>query len=91
MAIEFELPDLGENVSTGTVVKILVAVNEEIHEDQPVLELETGKAIVEIPSTVTGKIEKIHVKIGDKIKVGDAVFAVAGKASAKREIGRAHV
>ncbi|HXE91532.1 MAG TPA: 2-oxo acid dehydrogenase subunit E2 [Terriglobales bacterium] len=85
MATEFRIPELGENVTSGDLVKILVAEGDTIAKDQPVLELETDKAIVEVPSSVAGTISKIHVKAGQKVKVGDLVLTVEDGAAAKLE------
>jgi pyruvate dehydrogenase E2 component (dihydrolipoamide acetyltransferase) len=74
--IEVTLPDLGENVEAGTVVGILVAVGDTITQDQPVLELETDKATVEMPAPVSGVILAIHVQDGAEIKVGQPVLTV---------------
>ena len=79
MAIEFTLPELGENVTTGDVTRVLVKVGDAIRIDQPVIEMETGKATVEIPSTVAGVITQIHVKEGAKAKVGQLVLTVDEK------------
>ncbi|MBU0677066.1 MAG: 2-oxo acid dehydrogenase subunit E2 [Verrucomicrobia bacterium] len=82
MANEMLIPDLGENIEGGDVVNILVAVGDVIEVDTPVLELETGKATVEVPSDVAGTVSEIKVKTGDKIKVGQAVLTVSGDATA---------
>ncbi|MEW6755021.1 MAG: 2-oxo acid dehydrogenase subunit E2, partial [Candidatus Latescibacterota bacterium] len=76
MAVEFRLPDLGENIDSGDVVNVLVAVGDTIGEDQPVVELETDKAVIEVPSSVRGEIRQIHVKPGDKVAVGQVVLTV---------------
>jgi pyruvate dehydrogenase E2 component (dihydrolipoamide acetyltransferase) len=81
-AIEFKLPSLGENVDTGDVVRLLVKVGDTIKNDQPVLEMETGKATVEIPSTVGGVVKQIHVKEGAKAKVGQVILTVDSAAAA---------
>ena len=52
MAVEFKLPDLGENIEGGDVVKVLVGIGEEVDEDQSIIELETDKAVIEVPSSV---------------------------------------
>lgn len=85
MATEFVLPSLGESVESGTVVKLLVEVGETIEEDQAILELETDKAVTEVPSTVTGIIGEILVKAGDKIKVGQAILTLSGDAAKTEE------
>ena len=51
---EFKVPELGENVTTGDVLRVLVNVGDTIEKDQPVVELETDKATVEVPSSVPG-------------------------------------
>jgi pyruvate dehydrogenase E2 component (dihydrolipoyllysine-residue acetyltransferase) len=76
MATEFKLPELGENIESANVIKILVAVGDKITKDQPVMELETDKATIELPSSVSGTIEKIHVKEGGTANVGEVVLTV---------------
>jgi|SRR3990170_763833 len=89
MATEFKLPELGENIESGDLIKILVSVGDRVEKDQPVIELETEKATIEVPSSVSGTVKEIHVKAGQKIKVGQLVLTVedgaAGKAEAKVE------
>ncbi len=82
MATQFKLPELGENITSGTIVKVLVAVGDTVKKEQPILEMETDKAVVEVPSTVEGKVSEIHVKAGDKAAVGQLVLTVEGGASA---------
>ena len=86
---EFKVPELGENVEAADVGRVLVNVGDTITHDQPVLELETDKATIEVPSSVAGVIKEIKVKKGEKIKVGAVVLTVddagtngAGKAAA---------
>jgi len=73
---EFKVPELGENVSQGDVAKILVKVGDTIAHDQPVLELETDKATIEVPSSVAGVVKDIRVKQGDKVQVGAVILTV---------------
>ena len=68
------LPELGENVSTAVVSRVLVAVGDAVRQDQPVLELETDKATVEVPSPVAGVVTEIRAKAGDKLQTGDVVL-----------------
>ncbi len=82
MATEFRLPELGENIKSGQLVRILVSEGDSVSQDQPVLELETDKATIEVPSPVSGTVEKVHVKDGEQIKVGQLVFTVDGKSGA---------
>jgi pyruvate dehydrogenase E2 component (dihydrolipoamide acetyltransferase) len=78
---EFKVPELGENVATGDVTKVLVNVGDTIAREQPVLELETDKATIEVPSSVAGVVKEIRVKKGDKVKVGAVVLTVDAPAS----------
>src|SRR6185503_14580440 len=84
MPTEFKIPELGENVSAGDVVRVLVKAGDTVEKDQPVLELETDKATIEVPSSVAGTVGEIKVKPGDKVKVGQVILTVAdgGKADA---------
>jgi pyruvate dehydrogenase E2 component (dihydrolipoamide acetyltransferase) len=77
MPTEFKLPELGENITAGDVVRILVAPGDTIAKDQAVVELETDKATIEVPSSVAGTVEAIAVKPGDRINVGQVVLTVA--------------
>ena len=76
MATEFKLPDLGEGVEAGDVVSVLVAEGDTVEVDQGVVELETDKALVEVPSSVAGTITKIHVNAGDRVPVGSLLISV---------------
>src|SRR4026208_1715116 len=69
---EFKVPELGENVEQGDVTRVLVKVGDTIAREQPVVELETDKATIEVPSSVAGVVKDIKVKTGDKVKVGAA-------------------
>jgi pyruvate dehydrogenase E2 component (dihydrolipoamide acetyltransferase) len=81
MPIEFKIPELGENVTSGDVVRVLVKPGDTVSKDQPVLELETDKATIEVPSSVSGTVQEIRVKQGDKVKVGQVVLTVEGGAA----------
>lgn len=74
MATEFKLPELGENVYEGTVVRLLVKAGDTVAKEQAVLEIETGKATLELPAPVAGTVLSIAVKEGDKAKVGQTVM-----------------
>ena len=76
MPIEFALPDLGENIENGDVVSVLVAVGDTLAEDQPVIELETDKAVIEVPSSISGTVTEILVQQGDTVAVGQAIIKV---------------
>lgn len=78
MATELRVPELGENITSGTVVKILVAVGDTVVVDQPVLELETDKAVLEIPSTVAGTVTEIRAQVGKPVNIGDVFLVISG-------------
>ena len=73
---EFKVPELGENVEQGDVTRVLVKVGDTISREQPVVELETDKATIEVPSSVAGVVKDIKVKTGDKVKVGAVILTV---------------
>jgi pyruvate dehydrogenase E2 component (dihydrolipoamide acetyltransferase) len=77
MAYEFKLPDLGEGLTEGEVARWLVAEGDEIAEDAPLVEIQTDKTTVEIPSPAAGKVAKIFVAEGEVAPVG-AVLVVIG-------------
>ena len=74
MVRSFKLPDLGEGIHEGEVIAVLVAVGDDVNEGEPILEVETDKASVEIPSPYTGKVIEIRVNPGDVINVGDVMM-----------------
>jgi pyruvate dehydrogenase E2 component (dihydrolipoamide acetyltransferase) len=76
MPTDFTLPELGENVTAGDVVRVLVSPGDSVAKDQPVLELETDKATIEVPSSVAGTVKDVRVKQGERIKVGQVVLTV---------------
>jgi pyruvate dehydrogenase E2 component (dihydrolipoamide acetyltransferase) len=82
MAKAFKLPDLGEGIHEGEILSVRVSAGDRVKEGDIILEVETDKAAVEIPSPYTGVIEEILVKPGDTVKVGDAMmtFRVEGEA-----------
>jgi pyruvate dehydrogenase E2 component (dihydrolipoamide acetyltransferase) len=75
--MEIRLPRLGEGADSGTVATVFVKAGDRIAKDQPVLELESEKAVASIPSPVEGVVGKVHVKEGDVIKVGALLLTVA--------------
>jgi len=82
MATEVKLPDLGENIESGQVVNVFVLEGETIAADQPMIEIETDKATIEVPSSVGGKVTKVHVKASEKVKVGQVILTVEERAEA---------
>lgn len=87
MATEFKLPELGENIEAADVSSVFVKVGDLVQKDQAILEIETDKATIEVPSTIEGKITKLLIKAGDKIKVGSVVMVIdeGGKTDIKSE------
>ena len=73
---EFKLPDLGEGLTDGEVVRWLVAEGDTITLNQPIVEVETAKAVVEIPSPYAGTVVKLHAGEGDTIDVGAPLISV---------------
>src|SRR5207245_4900678 len=86
MAREFRLPDIGEGVQEGEVVKWFVKEGDPIRENDPVVEVMTDKVTVQIPSPVTGKVLQLRAKDGEVVKVGASlvVFGEAGAAATTR-------
>ena len=76
MVIEFKLPELGENIESGDIVNVLVNEGDEIAANDGVFELETDKAVVEIPCEHAGKIVKIHVRKGESVTVGQTLLTL---------------
>ncbi|MBK8944167.1 MAG: 2-oxo acid dehydrogenase subunit E2 [Ignavibacteriae bacterium] len=74
--IEFKLPELGENITSADITKVLVSVGDKVEKDQILFEIETDKATVEIPSEFSGIIKEVKVKSGEKAKVGEIVIIV---------------
>ncbi len=83
MPVKFALPDLGENIESGDVIRILVNVGEHLAEDQIVIELETDKAVIEVPSSIDGTITEILVQQGDTIAVGQPILEIEAAAAAE--------
>lgn len=92
MAYDVKLPDIGEGVAEGEIVRWLVSAGEAVREDQPLVEVMTDKASVEIPSPRTGTVEAIHVEEGAMVPVGTVIvsIAVAGGAAAAPAAAPAH-
>ena len=70
----FALPDLGEGLTDAEIVKVLVNEGDVIAEDAPLLEVETDKATVEIPSPFGGRVARVHVQSGQTVKVGEVLI-----------------
>ncbi len=82
MSLEVVVPEVSEGVTQGTVVSIAVAVGDEVEADQTLLELETDKAVVAIPSPSAGKVKEIRVAEGDTAEVGAVIAVLEDSAAA---------
>lgn len=85
----FKVPDLGEGLTEAEIVNWLVKVGDAVELNQPIVEVETEKAIVEVPSPFEGKIKELRGKVGEKVEVGSVfvVFDVAGDDESPAEAG----
>jgi pyruvate/2-oxoglutarate dehydrogenase complex dihydrolipoamide acyltransferase (E2) component len=83
----FSLPDVGEGLVEARVVHLLVTEGQEVKRFDPVIEVETDKATVDLSAPWTGTVTKIHVEVGEYVEVGKPVmeFSVAGGAEAEAE------
>jgi pyruvate dehydrogenase E2 component (dihydrolipoamide acetyltransferase) len=79
MAYEFKLPDLGEGLTEAEIVEWLVKEGQTVKEHDPIVKVETAKAIVEVPTPVSGTILKIYRKVGETVQVGEVITAIGKK------------
>jgi pyruvate dehydrogenase E2 component (dihydrolipoamide acetyltransferase) len=76
MNIEVRLPEISENVESGDVIKVLVSVGDVVEVDQSLVELETDKAVLEVPSPQKGTVSQILVKAGDTVAIGQVLLRI---------------
>ena len=76
MATEFKLPDLGENIAAGDVVSVFVSPGDVVKPGQALLEVETDKAVIEVPCPPGGRVASVLVKKGDTVKVGQTLVTL---------------
>ncbi len=81
--IEFRLPELGEGIESGQVIEVLVAPGDRVSVEQPLLEVETDKAAVEIPSPADGTVVDVCVSAGDTVKISQVLVKINGDAEGK--------
>lgn len=86
MAKEFTLPELGENITSADVLQVLIKPGDMVSIDQVVMEIETDKATIEVPSQISGIVKEVNVKAGDKAKIGQVIFTVEDSSSNKEEV-----
>lgn len=79
MSVDFKFPDVGEGITEGELVKWRVKEGDEIKQHDIIAEVETDKAVVEIPSPVSGKILKLYHKAGDTVKVGESLVSIGNE------------
>ena len=75
--MEVKLPELGDNVTQATVVGVLVKEGDRVEPGQPLLELETDKAVVEVPAEAGGVVKRVLVKVGDEVRPGQPFLELA--------------
>jgi pyruvate/2-oxoglutarate dehydrogenase complex dihydrolipoamide acyltransferase (E2) component len=85
MAYEFKLPDLGEGLTEGEIARWLVTEGQELAEDDPLVEIQTDKTTVEIPSPAAGTVTKILVGEGEVVPVGTVLVVIGGEATEPAE------
>jgi pyruvate dehydrogenase E2 component (dihydrolipoyllysine-residue acetyltransferase) len=85
MTIEYRLPELGEDIETGDVISVYVSLGDTVSEEQPLMEIETDKAAIEVPSPAAGVIKEIHVKDGETIKVGQLLVTIEDGAGVHKD------
>ncbi|HEX9667150.1 MAG TPA: 2-oxo acid dehydrogenase subunit E2 [Thermodesulfobacteriota bacterium] len=76
MVTEFRLPELGEDIATGDVINVYVSVGDRVSKDQPIMEIETDKAAIEVPAPVSGVITGVHVNEGETINIGQLLVTI---------------
>lgn len=86
MAIEYRFPDLGEGVTEGEVKKWLVKEGDFVKKDQSIAEVETDKAVVEMPTPAAGKVLRLHFKEGDIVKVGETLATIGEEGETVAEV-----
>ncbi|HKL21594.1 MAG TPA: 2-oxo acid dehydrogenase subunit E2, partial [Tichowtungia sp.] len=85
--MEFKLPELGENIESGDIINVLVSEGDSVSEGQSVLEIEAGKASMEIPAPVSGTVTNVHVAQGDTVEVDQLVMEFEEGGEQKSEDG----
>ncbi|MFD1586735.1 2-oxo acid dehydrogenase subunit E2 [Halorientalis brevis] len=89
MSVEFKLPDVGEGVAEGEIVQWLVEPGDAVSEDQAVAEVETDKAVVEVPSPVDGTVKELRAETGEVVPVGEVIIVFETEGEARSASGRA--
>jgi len=87
MAYEFKLPDLGEGLTEGEIARWLVSEGQEVAEDEPLVEIQTDKTTVEVPSPASGTVARILVPEGEVVPVGTVLVVIGGDGATPAEAG----
>ncbi len=82
MAVDFRLPDVGEGMAEAEVVRWLVQVGDRVELDQPVVEMQTDKAVVELPAPAAGRVTEIRWREGDAVPVGEVLLVIVDESEA---------
>src|SRR5688500_13067211 len=85
MAIDFTRPELGETITSGDVVNVLVKEGDVIEANQGVVELETDKAVIEVPAPHAGKVTKVHVQKKQTVEVGQPLISIETDEKAEKK------
>lgn len=85
MIKEIKLPEIADNVTTATVLEILVSVGDKVETDDTLAEMESDKATFELPSDVAGVVKEIKINTGDEVKVGQVMFSIDTSAGGDKE------
>ena len=83
MSIEVKVPDLGDGLDSGDVLNILVTVGDVVRAEQGIVELETEKAVAEIPTTQAGRVAAVHVQVGETVAIGASLITLDTEEAAK--------
>ena len=90
MTKQFKFPDVGEGITEGEIVKWRVKEGDEVEEDQTLADIETDKAVVEVPSPYSGTVLKLHFKEDDIVKVGETLVTIGNGEVSKEKCLHCH-
>lgn len=85
MSVEIKLPELGENIESAQVTSVLVKEGDQVQKEQVIVEIETDKAVIEVPTEISGKVEKVLIKEGENVKIGQTLISIDAKEAVKEE------
>lgn len=74
--VEFKLPDVGEGMHEGEILKVLVRAGDSVVQDQPVIEVQTDKVNAELSAPATGVVQEIRIAEGDTVEVGTVLLVI---------------